>query len=506
MAEYLTLITFGIAVCALYLTSLIIYRLYLSPIARIPGSKLAAATGWYETYFDVFRGGQFIFKIEQWHNQYGPIIRINPWEVHISDPDYYDVLYATRSKHSKYEPWKKRMGLEGSTFETTHNSEHNRRRQAVAPFFTRQRVLNYLPYIQKCVDKLCEHIEREYSGKKKPLILDDAYSALTSEVIVYYSFALSYNFLDLPEFKSPFTNAARKVALGVHAGGHFPWILWLQQSMPLSWVGFLNPVLKHVFEFHAELRNQIRNIIAAHEGKAPQQASVYPTVFSDLLDSDLRPEEKNVDLLFAEAGVIIGAGIETTKAALSIASFHILANASVKDRLQQELRAAIPDPISAPPTLAELEKLPYLSGVIQESLRMSFGVTQRLLRMNPQTPIQYGSYVIPPGIVFGMSSYLQHRDPRIFPDPDEFRPERWLGDTTTAGGYPLSKYMVPFGKGPRMCLGMNLAMAELYLAFAHVFTRFDMELFETKRDAVDMGSDYFIPIPKNRDGVRVLVN
>ena len=56
---------------SLYLAGLIIYRLFLSPIAKIPGSKLSAATGWYETYFDVYRGGKFIFEIEKWHQQYG---------------------------------------------------------------------------------------------------------------------------------------------------------------------------------------------------------------------------------------------------------------------------------------------------------------------------------------------------------------------------------------------------------------------------------------------------
>ena len=56
---------------ALYLLSLLIYRLFLSPIANIPGPKFTAVTGWYETYHDVFRGGKFIFKIEEWHQQYG---------------------------------------------------------------------------------------------------------------------------------------------------------------------------------------------------------------------------------------------------------------------------------------------------------------------------------------------------------------------------------------------------------------------------------------------------
>ena len=55
----------------LYQIGLIIYRLFLSPIANIPGSKLSAATGWYETYYDVYKGGKFIFEIEKWHQQYG---------------------------------------------------------------------------------------------------------------------------------------------------------------------------------------------------------------------------------------------------------------------------------------------------------------------------------------------------------------------------------------------------------------------------------------------------
>ena len=48
-----------------------VYRLYFHPMAKFPGPKLAAITGWVETYYDVFRGGQFIFKIEEWHKKYG---------------------------------------------------------------------------------------------------------------------------------------------------------------------------------------------------------------------------------------------------------------------------------------------------------------------------------------------------------------------------------------------------------------------------------------------------
>ena len=55
----------------LYLLALVLYRLFLSPIAHFPGSKVTAVSGWYETYLDVVKGGQFTFQIQEWHRQYG---------------------------------------------------------------------------------------------------------------------------------------------------------------------------------------------------------------------------------------------------------------------------------------------------------------------------------------------------------------------------------------------------------------------------------------------------
>ena len=55
----------------LYIIAVGIYRLYFSPLARFPGSKLTAATGWIETYYDVYKGGQFTFQLQKWHEKYG---------------------------------------------------------------------------------------------------------------------------------------------------------------------------------------------------------------------------------------------------------------------------------------------------------------------------------------------------------------------------------------------------------------------------------------------------
>ena len=68
---WLKLAGLAIAGHLIYGLCLVVYRLFFSDIAHFPGSKLTAATGWYETYLDVFKGGQFTFQIDRWHQQYG---------------------------------------------------------------------------------------------------------------------------------------------------------------------------------------------------------------------------------------------------------------------------------------------------------------------------------------------------------------------------------------------------------------------------------------------------
>lgn len=64
----------GVGALLLYLVCLALYRLYLGPIAKFPGPKLAALSLWYEFYYDVVRGGQYCFKISELHDQYGMAI------------------------------------------------------------------------------------------------------------------------------------------------------------------------------------------------------------------------------------------------------------------------------------------------------------------------------------------------------------------------------------------------------------------------------------------------
>lgn len=107
-----------------------------------------------------------------------------------------------------------------------------------------------------------------------------------------------------------------------------------------------------------------------------------------------------------------------------------------------------------------------------------------------------------------MSIYSIAHDENIFPDSYNFNPSRWLDNPRGPDGQKfLSRYMVSFAKGNRMCLGMHLAYAEIYLALATVFRRFEMRLWETERADVECVSDMFVPHPrKGSKGVRVIIS
>jgi cytochrome P450 len=146
---------------------------------------------------------------------------------------------------------------------------------------------------------------------------------------------------------------------------------------------------------------------------------------------------------------------------------------------------------------------------MKETLRLSSAVTNRLQLIDPTEPTVLGDFVIPPGTPMSTSIPFILRDATIFPSPEVWNPARWIqSSTNTANNVSrLEHYLTPFSKGPRSCLGSNLAYAELYLASAALLRRFDMQLFDTLRERdVDACRDCFIGLPrKDAQGVRVKV-
>jgi cytochrome P450 len=228
------------------------------------------------------------------------------------------------------------------------------------------------------------------------------------------------------------------------------------------------------------------------------------TIIHELFDSSLPESEKSVERIAQEAQTLVAAGSTTTSYFLKSAVYFILANPDVLARLKAELHEAIPDPKNPPPS-HKLEQLPFLAAVVKETSRLVPGAFCRLGRIAPNEDLKCGGWTLPAGTTISMSTWMQHNDPSIFPEPETFRPERWMG--RGAEGGRLERYLVSFSKGSRGCLGVNLAQVEMHLTLAVLFRTFDFELFETDGSDIELAHEFFVPISRlDSKGMRVLVN
>ena len=284
----------------------------------------------------------------------------------------------------------------------------------------------------------------------------------------------------------------------------FPLLLPLIRLLPDWFIRTASPLVAKLNEQRAQYKAQV-SLVLNGKFNLCQQTS-HPTIFHSLRDSsNLPPREKTQSRLEMEAQSLVGAGTLTTAHMLGVTTYHILSNPSILHKLLLELETTIPDPSVS--SLQELEKLPYLSAVISEGLRVSCGISHRLQRVHPDATLRYNNWIIPAGTPVSMTSIFIHNDPILFPNPRLFDPARWLPSASKSND--LAKYMFAFGKGTRQCVAINLSYAEIYMTLVSVIRRFgrEMSIYQTERERdVDVAKDFFVMSPSLKtQGIRVII-
>jgi cytochrome P450 len=168
-----------------------------------------------------------------------------------------------------------------------------------------------------------------------------------------------------------------------------------------------------------------------------------------------------------EALTLFLAGHETTADALTWAWYLLSQNPPAEEAFHAELDRVLAGRL---PSFDDLPQLRYTESVFAEVLRLfppAWGIGRRALEDYP-----VGDFVIPARSVVLMSPYVAHRDPRWFPDPLTFRPERWLAEDPTR---PKFAYF-PFGGGARVCIGERFAWMEGALLLAAIGQRWRLRL------------------------------
>ncbi|KAF7116903.1 hypothetical protein CNMCM5793_005533 [Aspergillus hiratsukae] len=465
-----------------------IYRLFFHPLSKFPGPKLTAITFLYEFYYDVFKGGKFLFQMEKMHERYGPIVRINPRELHIRDPSFYDEIYAGGAHKRDKDPYFVPLfGAPLASAATVSHDRHRFRRSIVNSFFSKKSVTDLSPVIEDKVLKLMQRFQEAYE-RESVIRVDAAFAGLTADVITHYAYGKPWGFLEDPDFRSDIRTAVSEAARAAPWVHFFPILATIFRSTPLQVMRFIEPGKTALFEF----QESIFDHVAQSQSKRDESTR---TIINRLTDPSIPREERSLARIQDESLVILTAGTETTGRTLAIATFHMSNEPRIWKKLREELRSSVLPTPSSTTTWAELEKLPYLNAVINESLRLAYGVVTRLPRIAPTETLKYKDYAIPPGTPVSMSAYMVHRDPSIFPDPDTFRPERWLESSDQPDR--LTKYLVSFNRGTRICLGMNLAYIELFMTIAYMVRRFDMVPHETTIEDMRIVRDNILGLTKN---------
>jgi cytochrome P450 len=169
-----------------------------------------------------------------------------------------------------------------------------------------------------------------------------------------------------------------------------------------------------------------------------------------------------------EVMTLLLAGYETTSAALTWTWYLLSQHPEVEERLHAELETVLGGQV---PTADRLGELPYTRMVIQEAMRLyppAFGFTRHAVADD-----EIGGYFVPANSTIFLTPYYTHRHPLFWEEPDKFDPERFTPERSA--GRPRFAY-VPFGGGPRQCIGNTFAMMEAQLILATVAQRYQLRL------------------------------
>jgi hypothetical protein len=183
---------------------------------------------------------RFFFFSKQLMHCIGPIIRINPNELHIDEPDYFEKLYSTNEPRNKSEYYLAQFQLPGSSFGTADYRHHRIRRGALNPFLSKQAVNRVQPMLTYMIDKLCHRIDGfQKSGEPFPLRL--AYSCLATDIVTLIALNHNRKLLDSPDFSPMWIETVKSIAAAGHTMKQFPWLFSVIRALPPWVVGAMNP-------------------------------------------------------------------------------------------------------------------------------------------------------------------------------------------------------------------------------------------------------------------------
>ncbi|KAI0447296.1 cytochrome P450 [Xylaria telfairii] len=485
----------------------IVYRVWFHPLAKFPGPRLAAATHLYEIYYELIHkgGAQFAPHVRKLHSIYGPIIRINPHEISVNDAQFHDKLYASeptvRDKHPNFSAL---VGTTKGSFSTPDHRLHRNRRAAYIQFFSWSNVMASESIVLQKVQHLCNSLS---SKRDQHPDLRTYFAALSFDSFFTWAFGSSLELLDNLDLAKQCNETLELLVTSPPIFRILPSVTYLARKLPHVVLRHLSHHIDRVFDMGEMVIWAVECFVAAEgtsSGKpSPRQVSPQISRSDTLLSVILRsqaPKEEKSPVRMAQEGLEMCMASLTPSRTMTLGMYYILSHPEVHQRLREELDSVNPD-LSQNLTYQKLNGIPYLRAVFKEILRITFPTGARSPLICHED-INFHHWMIPAYTPISVSHRTLLLDPTTFPDPLEFKPERWMEKEHQIDE---KRHFVAFGKGARSCPGKDFATNLIQLTVATLIQRFEFEIIDTiwERDVAVSRESTFTAPSFGSDGVKL---
>lgn len=450
------------------LLSIAIYRRFFHRLRHFPGPFWASITKIWA--FRTCNTGNYYSIVKDLHDKQGDFIRVGPRELDICNLEAINKIFGSSSKCVKGSWYDgAQMGDPSSAHVELEKlpEGHHWKRRIWDLAMTSKALRDYEPRVIRYVQQLVNSLDREREKNGGIVDIGLYMSFFTFDVMGDLAFQESFHMLEDGEahdYMKIVQGYARTNAL----------------ICQIPWCAAIFPYFPKVEAVEALYRFSRERVMARLPfGKKPLD------VFSYFLGEDRVTKRKfSEKQLGAECASLIIGGSDTTSSTLATIIYYLSTHPDKYTKLKAEI-----DPYNGPLDHANLSKFQYLNAVIKECLRLLPPIRSGMMhRVTPPEGLTIAGTFIPGNINVGVGAYELQHDPRYWGKPDEFIPERWLGE----GPEPCDKTaFLVFSHGPFGCVGKHLAYMELNNVIAAVVRAFDFSL------APNYDPDTYIPSIKD---------
>ncbi|CAM4460888.1 unnamed protein product [Leuciscus chuanchicus] len=371
------------------------------------------------------------------------------------------------------------------------DDDWRRIRSVLSPSFTSGRLKEMFGIMKTHSQILVDNLGKS-ATRGENVDIKEFFGAYSMDVVSSTAFSVDIDSLNNPT--DPFvTNIKKMLKFDVLnpmllISAMFPFIIPILEKMDLAFF----PISVTDF-FYAALQ-KIKSERVANDHKKKRVDFLQLMVDSQTAGKTQHGEEHTEKGLsdheiLSQAMIFIFAGYETSSSTLSFFFYNLATNPEAMKKLQEEIDETFPN--KAPVDYEAVMNMDYLDAALNESLRL-FPVAARFDRVCKKT-VEINGVIIPKDTVVMIPTFALHRDPDYWSDPESFKPERF----TKGNKETIDPYMyMPFGLGPRNCIGMRFAQVTMKLAIVEILQRFDVSVCAETKVPLELGLSGLL-IPKD---------